>query len=406
MNKKKIFNDPIYGLVDFPHSILYDIIDHRYFQRLRRISQMGFTQLVYPGATNTRFHHALGSLYLMTRSIRTLRSKGVEITEAESEAVSIAILLHDMGHGPFSHALERMILNVSHESVSLMFMHELNEVYDGRLDLAIAIFQDRYKKHFLHQLVSSQLDMDRMDYLIRDTYYTGVAEGVIGYDRLIKMLNVSDDKLVIEEKGIHSIEKFLISRKLMYWQVYLHKTSLAAEKMLQTVFQRVNILLSQGAEVEMTASLRKLLRNDLDLTTAKDTKQLLEEFARCDDHDVMYLLKSNTEHKDFILSYISECILNRRLFKVLASEKSFSQAVLDEQVNNVSSALGIPEYEASELVLEAAQENKMYDTDNDEILILCKSGEVVPLSAMSKLYFKYDIERKHYLYIPGIGGNE
>lgn len=406
MNKKKIFNDPIYGLVDFPHSILYDIIDHRYFQRLRRISQMGFTQLVYPGATNTRFHHALGSLYLMTRSIRTLRSKGVEITEAESEAVSIAILLHDMGHGPFSHALERMILNVSHESVSLMFMHELNEVYDGRLDLAIAIFQDRYKKNFLHQLVSSQLDMDRMDYLIRDTYYTGVAEGVIGYDRLIKMLNVSDDKLVIEEKGIHSIEKFLISRKLMYWQVYLHKTSLAAEKMLQTVFQRVKTLLSQGAEVEMTASLRKLLRNDFDLATAKDTKQLLEEFARCDDHDVMYLLKSNTEHKDFILSYISECILNRRLFKVIASEKSFSQAVLDEQVKNVSSALGIPEYEASELVLEAAQENKMYDTDNDEILILCKSGEVVPLSAMSKLYFKYDIERKHYLYIPGIGVNE
>lgn len=406
MNKKKIFNDPIYGLVDFPHSILYDIIDHRYFQRLRRISQMGFTQLVYPGATNTRFHHALGSLYLMTRSIRTLRSKGVEITEAESEAVSIAILLHDMGHGPFSHALERMILNVSHESVSLMFMHELNEVYDGRLDLAIAIFQDRYKKHFLHQLVSSQLDMDRMDYLIRDTYYTGVAEGVIGYDRLIKMLNVSDDKLVIEEKGIHSIEKFLISRKLMYWQVYLHKTSLAAEKMLQTVFQRVKTLLSQGAEVEMTASLRKLLRNDFDLATAKDTKQLLEEFARCDDHDVMYLLKSNTEHKDFILSYISECILNRRLFKVIASEKSFSQAVLDEQVKNVSSALGISEYEASELVLEAAQENKMYDTDNDEILILCKSGEVVPLSAMSKLYFKYDIERKHYLYIPGIGVNE
>lgn len=406
MNKKKIFNDPIYGLVDFPHSILYDIIDHRYFQRLRRISQMGFTQLVYPGATNTRFHHALGSLYLMTRSIRTLRSKGVEITEAESEAVSIAILLHDMGHGPFSHALERMILNVSHESVSLMFMHELNEVYDGRLDLAIAIFQDRYKKHFLHQLVSSQLDMDRMDYLIRDTYYTGVAEGVIGYDRLIKMLNVSDDKLVIEEKGIHSIEKFLISRKLMYWQVYLHKTSLAAEKMLQTVFQRVKTLLSQGAKVEMTASLRKLLRNDFDLATAKDTKQLLEEFARCDDHDVMYLLKSNTEHKDFILSYISECILNRRLFKVIASEKSFSQAVLDEQVKNVSSALGIPEYEASELVLEAAQENKMYDTDNDEILILCKSGEVVPLSAMSKLYFKYDIERKHYLYIPGIGVNE
>lgn len=406
MNKKKIFNDPIYGLVDFPHSILYDIIDHRYFQRLRRISQMGFTQLVYPGATNTRFHHALGSLYLMTRSIRTLRSKGVEITEAESEAVSIAILLHDMGHGPFSHALERMILNVSHESVSLMFMHELNEVYDGRLDLAIAIFQDRYKKHFLHQLVSSQLDMDRMDYLIRDTYYTGVAEGVIGYDRLIKMLNVSDDKLVIEEKGIHSIEKFLISRKLMYWQVYLHKTSLAAEKMLQTVFQRVKTLLSQGAEVEMTASLRKLLRNDFDLATAKDTKQLLEEFARCDDHDVMYLLKSNTEHKDFILSYISECILNRRLFKVIASEKSFSQAVLDEQVKNVSSALGISEYEASELVIEAAQENKMYDTDNDEILILCKSGEVVPLSAMSKLYFKYDIERKHYLYIPGIGVNE
>lgn len=406
MNKKKIFNDPIYGLVDFPHSILYDIIDHRYFQRLRRISQMGFTQLVYPGATNTRFHHALGSLYLMTRSIRTLRSKGVEITEAESEAVSIAILLHDMGHGPFSHALERMILNVSHESVSLMFMHELNEVYDGRLDLAIAIFQDRYKKNFLHQLVSSQLDMDRMDYLIRDTYYTGVAEGVIGYDRLIKMLNVSDDKLVIEEKGIHSIEKFLISRKLMYWQVYLHKTSLAAEKMLQTVFQRVKTLLSQGAKVEMTASLRKLLRNDFDLATAKDTKQLLEEFARCDDHDVMYLLKSNTEHKDFILSYISECILNRRLFKVIASEKSFSQAVLDEQVKNVSSALGIPEYEASELVLEAAQENKMYDTDNDEILILCKSGEVVPLSAMSKLYFKYDIERKHYLYIPGIGVNE
>ena len=237
MSKKKIFNDPVYGFVSFPTELLYDLIDHKYFQRLRRITQLGLTHYVYPGALHTRFHHALGALHLMTEAVQTLREKGVVISDEEYEAVCVAILLHDIGHGPYSHALEHSFIDIHHEELSILFMQKLNEEFDGRLSLAMSIFEGSYKKGFLHELVSSQLDMDRLDYLIRDSYFTGVAEGVIGYDRIIKMLDVVDNQLVIEEKGIYSVEKFLVSRRVMYWQVYLHKTVLSAEQMLIAVLK-------------------------------------------------------------------------------------------------------------------------------------------------------------------------
>ena len=259
MNKKKILNDPVYGFINIPYNIIFDLIEHPYFQRLRRIKQLGLTDYVYPGALHTRFHHALGALHLMTQTIDVLRSKGVDITEKEAKAVSIAILLHDIGHGPFSHVLENTLVNVHHEDLSLMFMKSLNEEFKGKLDLAIKIFTNKYSKKFLHQLVASQLDMDRLDYLTRDSFFTGVYEGVVGYDRIIKMLSVANGKLVVEEKGIYSIEKFLTSRRLMYWQVYLHKTVVAAEQMLVKVLSRAKLLAAKGKEMEMSEHLKYFL---------------------------------------------------------------------------------------------------------------------------------------------------
>jgi uncharacterized protein len=255
MVKKKIFNDPVYGFINVPYGIIFDLVEHPYFQRLRRIKQVSLTHYVYPGALHTRFHHALGALHLMSQAIDVLRSKGAQITDEEADAVSIAILLHDIGHGPFSHTLEHTLINVSHETLSLLFMQKLNEEFGGTLDLAIRIFRDDYPKKFLHQLVSSQLDMDRMDYLTRDSFFTGVYEGVIGYDRIIKMLSVHDGELVVEEKGIYSIEKFLIARRLMYWQVYLHKTVLSAELMLIRTMRRAKELAHAGATLEVSGNL-------------------------------------------------------------------------------------------------------------------------------------------------------
>ena len=265
MAKKKIFNDPVYGFISFPTELIYDLIDHRYFQRLRRISQLGLTHYVYPGALHTRFHHALGALHLMTEAILTLREKGVSISDEEYEAVCIAILLHDIGHGPFSHALELSIVNVHHENLSVLFMEKLNDEFNGQLSLAIKIFNGTYSKFFLHELVSSQLDMDRMDYLIRDSYFTGVAEGVIGYDRIIKMLNVVDHHLVVEEKGIYSVEKFLVARRLMYWQVYLHKTVLSAEQMLIAILKRAKSLIASNVKVSCSDNLYNFLASDFSL---------------------------------------------------------------------------------------------------------------------------------------------
>lgn len=356
--------------------------------------------MVYPGATNTRFHHAIGALYLMKRAIRNLRAKGVDISNEEEQGVSIAILLHDIGHGPFSHALEGKILPLHHEEVSLEIMKMLNAEYNNNLELAIAIFKNEYEKKYLHQLVSSQLDMDRMDYLIRDTYYTGVAEGVIGYDRIIKMLNVVDNELVVEEKGIYSIEKFLIARRLMYWQVYLHKTSLAAEHMLIKAYERVRALYHDGKHVNLSDPIRKLFDQNHGDQDVMKAKGCIDEFLKCDDIDILYLIKANNSHEDYFLSYICQCLLNRDLFKVRISESPFEEKYIQEQTFKIGKHLGITDGLASELLFTSEQKNIAYDAHKDEINILKKDGAVVPLSEVSNMNFNYGTIRKYYLYAP------
>ena len=319
MSKIKIFNDPVYGFISFPKpSILLDVIDHPYFQRLRRISQTGMTNLVYPGANHTRFHHALGAYHLTTKAVEVLRQKGVDITHSEAEGVCLAVLMHDMGHGPFSHALENTIIHFNHEKLSLAFMEALNTHFAGKLETAIAIFTNNHPKKFLHQLVSSQLDMDRLDYLIRDSYFTGVSEGVIGYDRIITMLDVAQGELVVEHKGIYSVEKFLIARRLMYWQVYLHKTVVSAEQMIIKVFLRAKQLVNEGNIVPSSGELQffllpKMIHNSNNFSQ----NEIIDHFALIDDIDVVATLKLWTKFDDFVLSYLSNCILERRLFKLV-----------------------------------------------------------------------------------------
>ena len=313
-NRQKIFNDPVYGFVSVPRGILLDLIDHPYFQRLRRIRQLGLTPYVYPGALHTRFHHALGALHLMQEAIETLRQKGTSITEEEAEAACIAILLHDIGHGPLSHALEHTLLELHHEEISSLFMQELNLEFEGRLTLAISIFRDTYDKKFLHQLVSGQLDMDRMDYLNRDSFFTGVSEGVIGYDRIIKMLAVHEGQLVVEEKGIYSIEKFLMARRLMYWQVYLHKTGVAAEKMLIHTLKRARFLAMESRPLEAPRHLGWFLYKKPGEAT--DPLELLTHFARLDDNDITAAIKYWTESSDFTLAFLSKGLLDRKLFRL------------------------------------------------------------------------------------------
>jgi len=402
MGKKKIFNDPIYGIIDFPFEILYDLIDHPYFQRLRRISQTGLAHYVYPGAMHTRFQHALGALYLMTRAVQTLNQKGVSITTMESEAVCIAILLHDIGHGPYSHALERVIVDVDHEMLSEAYMDSLNKEYDGRLSLAISIFKGQYHKPFLHELVSSQLDMDRMDYLSRDSYFTGVAEGVIGYDRLIKMLNVVDGHLVVEEKGIYSVEKFLLARRLMYWQVYLHKTAVGVEQMLLIIMKRVKYLLSQNIGVAMSASLQHLLICHLNVKGKKViTNELLSEFSKIDDIDVLDLVKRNGDHPDYILSYMCRSLIKRQLFKVYLRSQEPPAATISKVKEKVREQLGIDSQLVEELVVKGFERNQLYNTSRNEIRILQKTGAVIPFSQISELRFDGRSDGKYFVCHPG-----
>lgn len=311
-NKKKIINDPVHGFIRINHSICFDLMEHRYFQRLRRIAQLGLTSLVYPGAIHTRFHHAIGAMHLMSTAIDVIRQKGHEISHEESEAVSIAILLHDIGHGPFSHTLEKDIVTKwDHETLSLLYMEKLNDEFHGKLSMAIQIFKNEYHKKFLHQLVSSQLDMDRLDYLRRDSFFTGVSEGVIGSERIIKMLNVVDDQLVVEAKGIYSIEKFLIARRLMYWQVYLHKTVLAAEKMLETILQRAKDLIQQGENIKASNALLWFLQHE-----DGSTNEILEHFSILDDSDIMASIKEWENHPDKILSFLARGLMDRKLYRI------------------------------------------------------------------------------------------
>jgi uncharacterized protein len=403
IKKVKIFNDPVYGFISVPNpSIILDVIDHPYFQRLRRITQTALTHYVYPGAHHTRFHHALGAYHLMTQAIEVLRQKGVEITDKEAESVFLAILLHDIGHGPFSHALEHTIIDIHHEELSLLFMGELNKEFGGKLSVAIDIFQDNYPKKFLHQLVSGQLDMDRLDYLNRDSFYTGVSEGVIGYDRIIKMLNVHEGELVVEEKGIYSIEKFLISRRLMYWQVYLHKTVLAAEQMLMRVLKRAKELITEGVELEAFGNLHYFLNQKFtkeDNIDKKNVKDLVNRFAMLDDFDIIASLKLWTKNSDFILSYLAESILNRKLLKIELQNFPFERDIVEQIRLKVQKT--VPKGSNVDfLVFTGVESNQTYNKTKDEIKILFKNGLVRFITESMDYELHSKITKKYYLCYP------
>ena len=384
MNKKKIINDPVYGFISIPTDLVYDLIEHRYFQRLRYIKQLGMTHLVYPGALHTRFHHALGAMHLMSLAIETLRYKGLQITQAEEEAVTVAILLHDIGHGPFSHALEQAIIEgVWHEDISVLLMNELNKQFGGRLAMAIEIFNGTYHKNFLHQLVSSQLDMDRLDYLNRDSFFTGVSEGVISSDRIIKMLNVVDDHIVVEEKGIYSIEKFLIARRLMYWQVYLHKTVIAGEQLLCKILKRAKELALSNEELFCTPALNHFLVNTINNQMFIREGDNLETFAGLDDTDIMAAVKIWAGSKDFVLSKLCRDLVHRNLYHTDISNEVPDEAFVNELSQKAVKKYGISEYEASYFVFTDEVRNNAYKTDDGSILILMKNGTVKDITAAS-----------------------
>ena len=376
-NKKKIFNDPIYGFITIPHDIIFDLIEHPYFQRLRRVKQLGLTHLVYPGALHTRFHHAMGAMHLMYSAVEVLRSKGVEITDEEAQGVLIAILLHDIGHGPFSHALEHSIVNgISHEEISTLFMDKLNKEFKGKLDLALQIFRNEYPKKFLHQLVSSQLDMDRLDYLKRDSFYSGVSEGVISTDRIIKMLTVKNDELAIEEKGIYSIEKFIIARRLMYWQVYLHKTVLAAENLLVKILKRAKYLASQNVELFCTPAFHQFLYNNYNLNSFQTTPNLLDTFADLDDMDIMASVKVWQNHNDKVLSVLCKMMVNRNLYKIVLQNKKFEKVEVEEMKAKVQQKLKLTDDEVEYFVFQDSIVNNAYNAKKDKINILLKNNTI------------------------------
>ena len=381
-NKLKIINDPIYGFIHIPSTLVFDIIEHPYFQRLRRINQMALSYLVFPGAKHTRFEHVLGCVFLMQKTVEMLRFKGVQISDKEAEGLYIAILLHDIGHGPFSHAMEHSIVEgISHEEISLRFMQELNKVFNGKLETAIAMFQGTYPRKFMHQLISSQLDMDRADYLKRDSFYTGVAEGNINSERLISMLNVRNDELVVEEKGLYSVEKFLIARRLMYWQVYLHKTSVAAEQILIRLLNRAKELLQQGQKLTMSTALAFFVKNKI----SKDnfSQEVLEMFARLDDTDIISAMKEWQFHPDAVLSKLSKMLLNRDLLKIKVRLNDFEEQKI-KRLQKLSLAKGIDEKDMKYFVFTGVMTNRAYNPEKEIIKILTKNGRVVELSKTSE----------------------
>ncbi|VXC19325.1 HD domain-containing protein [Maribacter litoralis] len=396
-NKLKIFNDPIYGFIRIPNALIFDLIADPYFQRLRRISQMGLSYLVYPGAHHTRFHHALGCMYLMQKSIQVLRFKGVEISQGEEDGLLCAILLHDIGHGPFSHAMEHSIVEgVSHEFISLQFMHELNERFNGSLTEAISIFTGNHSKKFLNQLVSSQLDMDRLDYLKRDSFYTGVAEGNTNAERLITMLNVVDGNLVIEEKGIYSVEKFLMARRFMYWQVYLHKTAVVAERLLISILKRARFLIERGETLNSSAPLHYFLTHHIDINNFDS--ETLVKFAKLDDIDILAALKEWQFSNDFVLASLCGMIINRKLLHIKVKKEPITESKYLSQLNKVKTQYNLTDEEASYFVFKGELRNKAYDRQHQTINILRKNGKITDvaklsdhlnLNALSKTVTKY-----------------
>ncbi|MCO5229743.1 MAG: HD domain-containing protein [Chitinophagales bacterium] len=404
MNKYKIINDPVYGFIEIPSELVFDVLSHPYFQRLRRIRQMGLAELVYPGATHSRFHHALGAMHLMNQALEVLLNKGHHITEAEIEAALLAILLHDIGHGPFSHTLEATLLNgVHHEEVSLKIFEVLNEEFEGQLSRAIDIFTGSYHKPFLHQLVSGQLDTDRMDYLNRDSFYSGVAEGVIGYDRIIKMLDVHNGQLVVEEKGIYSIEKFIVSRRLMYWQAYLHKASIAADHTLVNVLNRAKDLYNEGRrDLYLAPHLEHFFANNISLDDFLCQEIHLKNFVLLDDVDILFSIKMWMNDKDVILSLLSKSLIDRRLFKIMYVDKDIDS--LFEQKKSEFYLIH-PELEIYDkyLFLKDTAVNNAYIPGKDSILIKMKDGTIKDFEELTEVMTIKSMSHpmvKHYIFYP------
>ncbi len=385
MKSQKILNDPVYGFITIPSELIFAIIDHPYFQRLRRIRQLGLTDFVYPGALHTRFHHALGAMHLMSITLDNLRIKGTDISEAEYEAALIAILLHDIGHGPFSHALEYSLLRgIPHEELSLLTIELLNEEFGGQLTLALRIFKNKYPKKFLHQLVSSQLDIDRLDYLQRDCFFTGVSEGTIGADRIIKMMAVKDDQLVIEEKGIYSIENFLSARRLMYWQVYLHKTTVSAEKMLINLIQRAKKLAQDGRTFFVTEEMAYFMSQEVSLADFKADSSLLKKFLQLDDFDIWGAIKLWKNDPDYVLRNISQMFLTRKLFKINLVNEPFSSEEIEHLRTKAQKKLSVPDEDLGYFFSTGTISNYGY-LEKDRISILTKKGEVVDVATAADL---------------------
>jgi len=406
LNKKKIINDPVYGFINIPFPLVFDLISHPYFQRLRYIKQLGMTHLVYPGALHTRFHHALGAMHLMSLAIEVLRGKGHEVTKEEEEAATIAILLHDIGHGPFSHALEHtLVKGIQHEDLSIFIMEKLNIEFGGKLSAAIAVFKGDCQKKFLHQLIASQLDLDRMDYLNRDSFFTGVSEGVISFDRIIKMFNVVDDHLVIEEKGIYSIENFLISRRLMYWQVYLHKTVISGEQLLVKILERARELALKGESLFATPALQHFLSNRISESEFFGQELHLKQFMKLDDQDIFASIKVWEDHPDQILSRLCTMLTSRNLYKIEITNHAPEEGRLEALQEEVASVLGISLKEARYFVFKDVIRNRAYNAGTGNINILLKNNKLIDIAKASDLSNLESLDKtvkKHILCYPRI----
>lgn len=408
-NKRKIINDPVYGFIGIPNDLIYDLIEHHWFQRLRNIKQLGLTSFVYPGANHSRFQHCLGALHLMDTAIKTLRSKGITITPEEEEATLVAILLHDIGHGPFSHALEKSIISgITHEDMSLLLMNKLNEELYGRLSLAIDIFRGNYKRKFLHELIASQIDMDRLDYLKRDSFFTGVIEGSVGSDRIIRMLNVSDDTLVIDEKGIYSLEKFLIARRLMYWQVYMHKTVLSSESLLVKVLKRAKEIASEGGDLYATPALKFFLRNDIgpsDLgSDGLFTPGIVAfHFTRLDDSDIYSSAKYWVDNSDKVLSNLSGRLMKRDLYAIELQNDPFQEERLEDLTSQTCRSLKIDREMADYYVFTGTISNLAYEPEGPHVRILLKNGKTSDITSVSDIFdhrMLSDRNTKYFLCYP------
>ena len=386
MNERKIINDPVFGFIKIRRGLLYDIVQHPLFQRLNRIVQLGLASVVYPGARHTRFQHSLGALHLMSEAVKSLTEKGIYIFDSEAEAVQAAILMHDIGHGPFSHVLENTLIHdISHEDISLMMMEQINSDMKGQLNLAISIFKDEYPNKIFHQLISSQLDMDRLDYLRRDSFYTGVTEGNIGSARIIKMLNVADDRLVVEAKGIYSVENYLTTRRLMYWQVYLHKTTVGYEKILVNALKRAKQLAQEGRDVFASPALAYFLKNNVDAEWFATHEEALSNYAELDDSDIWSALKVWRHHDDKILATLATDLVDRRLFKVEVTEEPPTEEHLSEIRQRIARAMGISEADTNHLISLTEIGKDMYNPDDDSIGILYKDGTVKDISEASEI---------------------